>query len=617
MNDITRLAKKAAGGDKAAFDSIYRLTGKGVWYTCISLLKNEENAMDIMQDTYVTALEKLNTLENPASLQSWLNKVAANKCRNFLNSSSNRTSDGDDAEILENIPDDRFLPEEYVTDAAKRGIIMDIMENTLSEVQYRTIILYYFDEMTASEIAALMDCHEKTVLYRLKAARLRIKEEVTKYEKENDDKLYSAVPIAFLTRLLRAEAENIKPPHISAISGHFADSLKIPSESAAEAAKTGGKIMFKSLKSKIIAGVCAITVVGGAAAGIAVANSSNSRRASEIIVSDLTLPESDQPTYVAPAETDQPTKNSAPAGDDDTTKETLPDNIPLPVPGDYEYVEIEGGIRIVFYNGNDEYITVPSEIDGKKVLEMGDGEEGYFVFYDFGRPNNIKEITVSDGIVDLDYTIFAHLPELTTVRIPDSVTKIGECAFMDCASLKNVNIPEGEVNFNYTFNECVSLTDITLPESAENLYKTFADCTSLESIVIPKNAEILEYTFENCVSLKNVTFAGLNIAVTGAGTFKNCASLENIVIPDGVYEISEYTFSGCSKLKSITLPDTLEEIEEEAFMDCKSLAEITLPDGMYKISPDAFAGCENIKITYKGKIYDYEHINDLLSEVDK
>ncbi len=52
-------------------------------------------------------------------------------------------------------------------------------------------------------------------------------------------------------------------------------------------------------------------------------------------------------------------------------------------------------------------------------------------------------------------------------------------------------------------------------------------------------------------------------------------------------------------------------------MDCKSLAEITLPDGMYKISPDAFAGCENIKITYKGKIYDYEHINDLLSEVDK
>lgn len=626
MNDITKLVKKAAGGDKAAFDSIYGLTKNGVWYTCISLLKNEENAMDIFQDTYLTALEKLHTLENPAALQSWLNKIAANKCRNFLNSSSNRVSDRDDTEILENIPDDRFLPEEYVTDTAKRRIIMDIIENSLSDEQYRTIILYYFDEMTASEIAALMDCHEKTVLYRLKSARFKIKEEVSKYEKENDDKLYTAVPIAFLTRLLRAEAENTKPPHISVISGSFADSLKIPSQSAAAAAKTGGKTMFKSLKSKIIAGVCAVTVAGGgAAAGIAIARSSDSRRAAEIIVSDLTLPEhtsSQSPSDVAPTGTDQPTKNSAPAGSetpaggDDATKETLPDNIPLPVPEDYEYVEIEGGIRIVFYTGSDEYITVPSEIDGKKVLEMGDGEEGYFVFYDFGRPNNIKEITVSDGIVKLDYTIFAHLPELTTVRIPDSVINIGDCAFMDCASLKNVNIPEGEISFDYTFNECVSLTDITLPESAENLYNTFADCTSLESIVIPKNAEILEYSFENCTSLKNVTFAGLNIDVTGAGTFKNCVSLENIVIPDGVFEISEYTFSGCENLKSVTLPDTLEEIEEEAFKDCKNLTELALPDGMYKISPDAFEGCKDIQIIYKGKTYDYEHINDLLSEVD-
>lgn len=297
MNNMEDLVKKAANGDRAAFDELYTLTSRGVWYTCISLLKNEENAKDIMQDTYLTAYERLRELKNPASAQSWLNRIAANKCKNFLTSGANKKAE-EAEEILENIPDDFLLPDEYVTDKANRKIIMDIIKNALSEEQFQTVILYYFDELTAAEIAELMDCHEKTVLYRLKTARKKIKEAILQYEEENKDKLHGAVPVIFLPRLLKADAEDAAVPEIAPILSASPqtsmppktskreqaqthsndDSLYIPPQYSANAANTGGKRMFDSLRSKIIAGVCtAAVVIGGSVTAVIVTNGGGQR----------------------------------------------------------------------------------------------------------------------------------------------------------------------------------------------------------------------------------------------------------------------------------------------------------------------------------------------------
>lgn len=281
MNDITELVKKAANGDRAAFDRLYERTKKGVWFTCISLLKNEENAKDIMQDTYLAAFEKLNTLENQTAVQAWLNRIAANKCKNFLSAVSNSTlTDNVEDDILENIPDDALIPEDHVIDAEKRGIIMNIIENSLSAEQYTTIILYYFDDMTAAEIADLMNCHEKTVQYRLKTARIKIKDAVERYEKENRDTLHAIVPFMLISQLFRAQAESVCVPSVSAVPTDSsalsnANALDVPSDQAAAAVKTGGKTMLNTLKAKIIAGACAAAVVGGgAAAAVIISNSS-------------------------------------------------------------------------------------------------------------------------------------------------------------------------------------------------------------------------------------------------------------------------------------------------------------------------------------------------------
>lgn len=349
MDCMEELAVKAAKGDREAFDRLYTLTRSGVWYTCISLLKNEENAKDIMQDTYLTAYEKLAELRNPASVQSWLNRIAANKCRNYLTAWENKVATEDSEEILENIPDDLLLPDEYVTDKAKRKIIMDIIRDVLSEEQYKTVVLYYFDEMNAAEIAQLMGCHEKTVLYRLKTARTKIKEGVMRYEEENKDRLCGVIPVAFLARLLKAEADNpsvsipapdltspltsqqlqsSQPTQSSKTSRASArsneDSFNVPQKHMAKAVKNGGKRMFDSLKSKIILGACAAAVTVGATAALIAVNSGSPDTQPTSVVADST-----QATI---SETTAPPASTAPA---DTTQAESTDEItqaPTPAP---------------------------------------------------------------------------------------------------------------------------------------------------------------------------------------------------------------------------------------------------------------------------------------------
>lgn len=55
MKTIKELVSSAKSGNKKSFDKLYELTHNDVWYNCLSLLKDEENAKDIMQETYITA----------------------------------------------------------------------------------------------------------------------------------------------------------------------------------------------------------------------------------------------------------------------------------------------------------------------------------------------------------------------------------------------------------------------------------------------------------------------------------------------------------------------------------------------------------------------------------
>ena len=289
--DVRALVARVVSGDMKAFEVIYQNTYRQVYYTCMSFLKNEHNVYDVMQDTYITALTHLQQLENPERITAWLNTIAVNKCRQFLGKKMPvQLDEAASTNLLEE--NDNFLPESYVLNAEKRKIILNIMQEELSAVQYQTIIMYYFDGMSTSEIAACMECPEGTVSYRLSAARGKIKAGVQRYENTSGVKLYSSGTTALLTAVFLAETQGLVIPNFltsvfSAAFGAAAGGVALGATAgtatggaatgvASAGVKTAGKLgikgLFKTLKAKIVASVVAASVVAGGAAGIIIHN---------------------------------------------------------------------------------------------------------------------------------------------------------------------------------------------------------------------------------------------------------------------------------------------------------------------------------------------------------
>ncbi len=280
-DNVEQLVKTAAEGDKKAFERLYALSYRAVYFTCISFLKNEQDALDLAQDVYLTAFEQLNSLNEPDKFMAWVARIAANKSMNYLKKKKPELVKDEEIEnsVLEE--NENFLPEEYAASQEKRQLVLNIMKTSLSDTLYQTVILYYFDGLTAAEIAELMGCPVGTVTYRLSAARGKIKAGVEQYEKKSGDKLYSVAALPFLTSLLVAEVQNMYVPYAA--------------PAFLEAAGKGVKAILKAAKFKIAVGAAATAVVAGTAAAIVlnVRKEENNPRDDREIVSEVTADNSD------------------------------------------------------------------------------------------------------------------------------------------------------------------------------------------------------------------------------------------------------------------------------------------------------------------------------------
>lgn len=282
--NISHLVEKIKKGDNKSFEKLYKLTEREVWFTCISFLKNETTAQDIMQETYITAFLKIQSLEKSSQIRSWLNRIAVNKCKNYLKGKGEIQLDD---EIFENqaIVDERIsIPEEYISDKAKREIILSIMQELLSDVQYQTVIMHYFNEMTVDEIAEVFECSRGTVLSRLNYSRAKMKTAIEDYENKSGDKLHGVVFVPFFTTIFREQAKSLKVPSIT---------IKLPNgqtlaTSATKGFATGAKSTVSSIvkatatatvKTKVIAVVCGATILAGTSAvGISILAGCNAEK---------------------------------------------------------------------------------------------------------------------------------------------------------------------------------------------------------------------------------------------------------------------------------------------------------------------------------------------------
>lgn len=159
--------------------------------------------------------------------------------------------------------------------------------------------------------------------------------------------------------------------------------------------------------------------------------------------------------------------------------------------------------------------------------------------------------------------------EITSVSIPNSVTRIGWSAFEHCEKLTSITIPGSVKNIGeMAFSYCHQLTSVSFMEGVEYIgLRMFEGCTSLTSVSIPKS-----------------------ITIIGESAFKECTSLTSMDIPKGVAVIGREAFKDCTGLTSINIPQSVEIIEWEAFNSCSSLTTLTLPQKIKTIEGGAFHG---------------------------
>ena len=304
MKKIKELVSSAKSGNKKSFDKLYELTHNDVWYNCLSLLKDEENAKDIMQETYITAFLKLDTLNDEQKFCGWITSIAVNKCKNKLKGKVEYQID-DEILIAETETDELMLPEEYINKAEKRKVLLQIIEDTLSFNQYQVVLMFYFNELSIAEIAQALEISEGTVKSRLNSSRAKMKTAIEDYENKSGDKLHGVVVVPFFTTIFKEEAKSLAVPNIT---------IKLPNgqtlaTSATKGIATGAKSTVSSIvkatatatvKTKVIAVVCGATILAGiSAVGISILAGCNAEKEpTEPSVISSTVQTSTVPTTV-------------------------------------------------------------------------------------------------------------------------------------------------------------------------------------------------------------------------------------------------------------------------------------------------------------------------------
>lgn len=324
----------------------------------------------------------------------------------------------------------------------------------------------------------------------------------------------------------------------------------------------------------------------------------------------------------------------------------------------YVYVIDEGECTILSYQGDEESIEIPSNIEGYPVTQIGQ-----YAFYlnesinflsvpsnvkriddgSFQNCNNLEIIDFSEGLESLGVQAFYHCKKLKGVELPESLQIMENNSFGNCEELESISISEGNENFASiggllydkamtkvifcpsgrqglvsipygievigpdAFTNCLKLEGITIPESVKSIQNSgMHNCNELTAINLPTSLEeIIGNPFEACqnlarfaISEDNTYFATVDGVLYDKGiTRLICVPTKkdgNFTVPDNIEIIDDRAFDGCG-FTSVILPSSLKVIPRGLFMHCRSLTSIEIPPSVEEIVDEAFRGCSALE----------------------
>lgn len=214
-------------------------------------------------------------------------------------------------------------------------------------------------------------------------------------------------------------------------------------------------------------------------------------------------------------------------------------------------------------------MEIPATIQGIPVTEIGrcafSNSDEIWYSSDYQEieklETSIEELYIPDGVKIIGEGAFREL-RAKTLRIPQSLQKVGEKAFASNFALLTVKIPKN--------------TDIFEAGA-------FSDCMRLENIIFEDGIEkIPKRMFESC-GIKTLSFPP-SLKVVEENAFRDCYLLETLILNEGLERIEGYAFSGVSP-KSISLPQSLCFLSEDAFYKA-DVEEVIVPENFNCFSDD-------------------------------
>lgn len=211
---------------------------------------------------------------------------------------------------------------------------------------------------------------------------------------------------------------------------------------------------------------------------------------------------------------------------------------------DYEINDLGNGrVEIKKYVGfEEEKMVIPNQIDGKKVVSIGEGA--------FQGCKGIKELIISEGIIIIEPGAFCNCSNLEKIHFPDTLIEI----------------------------------------KGNEKYGAFEFCTEIEEIILPKKLkEIGTRTFQYCNQLEKVQFPDSLIGI-GAYAFKSCSSIKHIEFPLSLKYIYKSAFEYC-KLNTVILNKGIKELQADVFSFEQSQGvntSIVIPNTVININENVF-----------------------------
>jgi RHS repeat-associated protein len=292
--------------------------------------------------------------------------------------------------------------------------------------------------------------------------------------------------------------------------------------------------------------------------------------------------------------------------------------------------------------------------------------------YAFYNCSDLLSVVIPGSVTSIGVWAFNGCSSLMSVIIPKSVTTIGSCSFQGCSSMSNIMVESGnpiydsrdncnaiiETNSNTliagcmntmipnsvttignsAFIDCSGLTSIVIPSSVKTIEtRAFWGCSGLTSLTIPSSvtsicSDLLGSSFQGCIGLTSIkvdngnpvydsrdncnaiidtksrtlilgcknTIIPSSVGIIGQCAFWGCLGMTSINIPEGVVILYSYAFRECSDLESVTIPQSANLIYSDAFQNCSSLSSINVASGneMY----DSRDNCNAIIHTASNKL---------------